>query len=52
MNHALSKYLDACSGLRVLVIGEAMLDSYLEGGSSRLCRREQETPCARVHEQA
>jgi D-beta-D-heptose 7-phosphate kinase/D-beta-D-heptose 1-phosphate adenosyltransferase len=37
MNDALSKYLDAYPGLRVLVVGEAMLDSYLEGGSSRLC---------------
>jgi D-beta-D-heptose 7-phosphate kinase/D-beta-D-heptose 1-phosphate adenosyltransferase len=37
MNHALANHLDAFFGLRVLVVGEAMLDSYLEGGSSRLC---------------
>jgi D-beta-D-heptose 7-phosphate kinase / D-beta-D-heptose 1-phosphate adenosyltransferase len=29
--------LDAFRGVRVLVVGEAMLDSYLEGASSRLC---------------
>jgi D-beta-D-heptose 7-phosphate kinase/D-beta-D-heptose 1-phosphate adenosyltransferase len=28
----------AFAGLRVLVVGEAMLDSYLEGSSGRLCR--------------
>lgn len=37
MNPALMKYLDAFSGLRVGVIGEAMLDSYLDGDSNRLC---------------
>ncbi len=37
MTSALVKHLDAFRGLRVLVLGEAMLDSYLEGGSSRLC---------------
>lgn len=30
--------LDAFAGLRVLVIGEAMLDSYLHGRGDRLCR--------------
>lgn len=35
--HTLINHLDAFRGLRVLVVGEAMLDSYLEGGSSRLC---------------
>src|SRR5690606_12215976 len=29
---------DGFADLRVLVIGEAMLDSYLKGGSDRLCR--------------
>jgi D-beta-D-heptose 7-phosphate kinase/D-beta-D-heptose 1-phosphate adenosyltransferase len=37
MNHALTNHLDSFRGLRVVVIGEAMLDSYLDGGSSRLC---------------
>jgi D-beta-D-heptose 7-phosphate kinase/D-beta-D-heptose 1-phosphate adenosyltransferase len=37
MTSALTNHLDAFAGLRVLVLGEAMLDSYLEGGSSRLC---------------
>jgi D-beta-D-heptose 7-phosphate kinase/D-beta-D-heptose 1-phosphate adenosyltransferase len=37
MNHVLAPHLEAFRGLRVLVIGEAMLDSYLEGASSRLC---------------
>ncbi len=32
--HLIQKF----SGLNVLVIGEAMLDSYLEGSSDRLCR--------------
>ena len=35
----IQRYLqDGFTGLRVLVIGEAMLDSYLKGGSDRLCR--------------
>jgi D-beta-D-heptose 7-phosphate kinase/D-beta-D-heptose 1-phosphate adenosyltransferase len=29
--------LDAFAGLDVLVLGEAMLDSYLEGSASRFC---------------
>lgn len=33
----LVKLLDAFAGLKVLVIGEAMLDCYLEGFSDRLC---------------
>lgn len=37
MPHALINHLDAFRGLRVVVVGEAMLDSYLDGGSSRLC---------------
>lgn len=38
MGHTLLPVLDAFPGLRVLVIGEAMLDSYLNGHSERLCR--------------
>lgn len=38
MNSALSHCIDAFPRLRVLVIGDAMLDSYLEGDSDRLCR--------------
>ncbi|HZV06667.1 MAG TPA: D-glycero-beta-D-manno-heptose 1-phosphate adenylyltransferase [Gemmataceae bacterium] len=37
MTQALTNDLDAFRGLHVAVIGEAMLDSYLDGGSSRLC---------------
>ena len=32
-----SRLVDRFAGLHVLVLGEAMLDSYLEGASSRLC---------------
>lgn len=35
---ALGPLIDAFSGLRVLVLGEAMLDAYLHGTSGRLCR--------------
>jgi len=38
MSHLLSRVVDSFSGLRVVVIGEAMLDSYLEGTTDRLCR--------------
>ena len=38
MNANLLNVIDACAGRRVLVIGEAMLDSYLEGAAGRLCR--------------
>lgn len=37
MNTHLGQLLDRIAGLRVLVIGEAMLDSYLEGVAHRLC---------------
>jgi D-beta-D-heptose 7-phosphate kinase/D-beta-D-heptose 1-phosphate adenosyltransferase len=37
MTLAPARHLDAFAGLRVLVVGEAMLDSYLEGASARLC---------------
>lgn len=36
-NTDLVKLLDAFAGLKVIVIGEAMLDCYLEGFSERLC---------------
>lgn len=35
---ALGPLIDAFAGLRVLVLGEAMLDAYLQGTSGRLCR--------------
>jgi D-beta-D-heptose 7-phosphate kinase / D-beta-D-heptose 1-phosphate adenosyltransferase len=38
MSHALSGIIDRFRGLEVLVVGEAMLDVYLEGRSGRLCR--------------
>lgn len=34
----LPQVIDSFAGLRVLVIGDAMLDSYLEGAADRLCR--------------
>jgi D-beta-D-heptose 7-phosphate kinase/D-beta-D-heptose 1-phosphate adenosyltransferase len=38
MDSLLVPLVDAFSGQRVLVVGDAMLDSYLEGSSGRLCR--------------
>lgn len=38
MSDALNAVIDRFAGLRVLVIGEAMLDSYIEGDAGRLCR--------------
>ncbi|MFL5244219.1 MAG: D-glycero-beta-D-manno-heptose 1-phosphate adenylyltransferase [Gemmataceae bacterium] len=38
MNASLPPLIDALAGLRVLVLGEAMLDSYLEGSTGRLCQ--------------
>jgi D-beta-D-heptose 7-phosphate kinase/D-beta-D-heptose 1-phosphate adenosyltransferase len=38
MNPRLPGVLDAFTGLDVLVVGEAMLDGYLEGTSGRLCQ--------------
>jgi len=38
------------SQLRVLVIGEAILDAYLQGGASRLCR-EAPVPIVDVNQQ-
>jgi D-beta-D-heptose 7-phosphate kinase / D-beta-D-heptose 1-phosphate adenosyltransferase len=37
MNRDLPGLIDAFAGLNALVIGEAMLDSYLEGSATRLC---------------
>src|SRR5207245_6541920 len=37
MNADFSSSIDAFAGFHVLVIGEAMLDSYLEGTTDRLC---------------
>jgi D-beta-D-heptose 7-phosphate kinase/D-beta-D-heptose 1-phosphate adenosyltransferase len=37
MNADLPNLLDAFAGLRVLVVGEAMLDSYWEGSTGRFC---------------
>jgi D-beta-D-heptose 7-phosphate kinase / D-beta-D-heptose 1-phosphate adenosyltransferase len=34
----LSQLIDSFAGLRVLVIGDAMLDSYVDGDAERLCR--------------
>jgi D-beta-D-heptose 7-phosphate kinase/D-beta-D-heptose 1-phosphate adenosyltransferase len=34
----LERVIARCAGLRVLVVGEAMLDSYLHGVTDRLCR--------------
>ena len=38
MNQNLSPLIDSFAGLRVLVIGDAMLDVYLHGTTNRLCR--------------
>lgn len=38
MNAQVRELLERFAGTRVLVIGEAMLDSYLEGSTGRLCR--------------
>ena len=38
VSRALSRIIDGFEGLEVPVIGEAMLDSYLEGTTGRLCR--------------
>ena len=34
----LLEIIDALRGLRVAIIGEAMLDAYLEGTAGRICR--------------
>jgi len=38
MNASLSQWIDAFAGLRVVVLGEAMLDTYLEGTAGRFCQ--------------
>jgi D-beta-D-heptose 7-phosphate kinase/D-beta-D-heptose 1-phosphate adenosyltransferase len=38
MNSSLPGLIDRFAGLNVIVIGEAMLDSYLEGTADRICR--------------
>lgn len=38
MHTQISSLIDRFAGLNVLVIGEAMLDSYLEGDARRICR--------------
>ena len=38
MSHLLSRIVESFAGLRVVVIGEAMLDSYIDGSTDRLCR--------------
>jgi D-beta-D-heptose 7-phosphate kinase/D-beta-D-heptose 1-phosphate adenosyltransferase len=38
MNSTLAYLIDAFAGLNVVVLGEAMLDNYLEGYTDRLCR--------------
>lgn len=38
MQTTLSRLIDAFTGLNVVVIGDAMLDSYLEGSTARLCQ--------------
>lgn len=51
MNIDLPRLVDACAGLRVCVIGESILDVYLEGGIGRLCR-EAPVPVVDVRERA
>jgi D-beta-D-heptose 7-phosphate kinase/D-beta-D-heptose 1-phosphate adenosyltransferase len=48
VNTCLARILDAFAGLDVLVVGDAMLDSYLEGSSGRLCQ-EAPVPVVDVH---
>lgn len=38
MSAALAALIDAFAGLRVVVVGDVVLDRYLEGTASRLCR--------------
>lgn len=40
MSAPLPRIVDAFAGLRVLVVGEAMLDCYLQGPATRLCPEE------------
>lgn len=47
-DHHLPRFVAAFAGLRVVVIGEAMLDSYLDGTTDRLCR-EAPVPIVALH---
>jgi D-beta-D-heptose 7-phosphate kinase/D-beta-D-heptose 1-phosphate adenosyltransferase len=38
VTHSLSRIIDSFRGLEVVVVGEAMLDTYLEGRTGRVCR--------------
>ncbi|HEX7022869.1 MAG TPA: D-glycero-beta-D-manno-heptose 1-phosphate adenylyltransferase [Trueperaceae bacterium] len=51
MNRELYDLIGAFAGLEVLVVGEAMLDSYLYGNSDRLCR-EAPVPVVTLSERA
>jgi D-beta-D-heptose 7-phosphate kinase/D-beta-D-heptose 1-phosphate adenosyltransferase len=44
----LARHVDAFAGLDVLVLGEAMLDTYLDGATSRVCR-EAPVPIVALH---
>ena len=46
---ALRPVLDALPGAAVLVVGDALLDEYLHGGGTRICR-EAPVPAVTVHE--
>lgn len=46
---ALGPVLDALAGLEVLVVGDALLDEYLHGGGTRICR-EAPVPVVTVHD--
>jgi len=46
---ALRPVLDALAGLEVLVVGDALLDEYLHGGGTRICR-EAPVPVVTVHD--
>lgn len=49
MNIDLPCLIDACAGRRVTVVGDAILDVYIEGNIGRLCR-EAPLPVVDVHE--
>lgn len=49
MNIDLLRLIVACAGLKITVVGDAILDVYLVGGIGRLCR-EAPLPVVEVHE--
>jgi D-beta-D-heptose 7-phosphate kinase / D-beta-D-heptose 1-phosphate adenosyltransferase len=51
MDSALGRLIDSFTGLRVLVVGDVMLDGYLEGYTDRLCR-EAPVPVVTVQERS